>query len=159
MLLAGARGALGRSRLAWGQAVASCGSGFSSETTSGSGAAEKPRPDEYRTYHRTHTCGQLRRANCGETVRLSGWVQNTRRLGGILFLALRDQYGITQLRVGGAGERAAKASWPTETFHDLRPETIISVQGVVAATWMTPSMPRWQVGLVKSKLRLQMRRA
>ena len=48
--------------------------------------------------NRTHTCNELRIANAGEKVRLSGWVENVREVGGNLaFVVLRDFYGSTQL--------------------------------------------------------------
>ncbi len=47
--------------------------------------------------YRSHTCGELRASDVGTDVRLSGWLHNRRDLGGILFIDLRDHYGITQL--------------------------------------------------------------
>lgn len=48
---------------------------------------------------RTHSCGELRLSDVGKEVKLSGWVNSIRRLGGITFLTLRDNYGITQILV------------------------------------------------------------
>jgi aspartyl-tRNA synthetase len=47
--------------------------------------------------YRSHTCGALRKADVGKRVRLSGWVHRVRDHGGLLFIDLRDHYGLTQV--------------------------------------------------------------
>ena len=60
--------------------------------------------------YRTHTCGALRAADAGQTARLSGWVHRKRDHGGLLFIDLRDHYGLTQcvFAAGSAGFRRGR---------------------------------------------------
>ena len=59
-------------------------------------------------FRRSHTCGEMREQHAGETVRLMGWVQRVRDLGGLKFIDLRDRHGITQLIVDVENEELAK---------------------------------------------------
>lgn len=74
---------------------------------------------------RTHTCGELRENNAGENVVLNGWVDRRRDLGGLVFIWLRDRYGLTQI----AFEPGNKESF--EIAKDIRSEFVISVEGEV----------------------------
>jgi aspartyl-tRNA synthetase len=76
---------------------------------------------------RTHTCGELRKSDVGKTVILNGWVRKWRNHGGLLFIDLRDRYGITQLvfKPDLVDEKTMN-----EAIH-LRAEYVISVEGEV----------------------------
>jgi aspartyl-tRNA synthetase len=76
--------------------------------------------------YRTHNCGQLRAADVGSTVRLSGWIHRKRDHGGVLFVDLRDHYGLTQI-VGVAGSDAMKL------LDSLKLESVVTVTGEVVA--------------------------
>ena len=66
--------------------------------------------------YRTHNCGEIRKENVGETVKIAGWIQTIRDLGGLVFIDVRDQYGITQVVVSNNEELVDFASRiPTES--------------------------------------------
>ncbi len=74
--------------------------------------------------YRTHTCGQLRKSDAGQTVRLSGWVHRKRDHGNLLFIDLRDHYGLTQcvVNVDSSSFKVAES---------LRNESVIRIDGTV----------------------------
>ena len=76
--------------------------------------------------YRTHTCAQLRESNVGESVRLSGWVHRKRDHGGVLFIDLRDHYGITQIVADEDSEALG-------LLDSLKSESVITIDGVVKA--------------------------
>jgi len=92
--------------------------------------------------YRTHTCAQLTSAHVGETVRLSGWVHRKRDFGGLLFVDLRDHYGITQI--------VADADSPALAVLDrLRVESVITIEGNVKARSADTVNPRLATGEVE----------
>lgn len=76
---------------------------------------------------RTHTCGELRASNAGQTVTISGWVQGLRDKGSLLWIDLRDRYGITQVTI--ETENASKEV--VDVARSLGREFVISVTGKV----------------------------
>lgn len=76
--------------------------------------------------YRTHTCGELRDENAGDTVRLSGWIHRKRDHGNLLFVDLRDQYGITQCVID-------TSSPIFETVENARLESVLTVTGPVVS--------------------------
>jgi len=101
--------------------------------------------------YRTHNCGQLRASHVGETVRLSGWIHRKRDHGGVLFVDLRDHYGITQI-VAKAG------SEPLRMLEHLRAESVVTVTGEVVARGgdaANPNLLTGEIELVASEVVVQ----
>ncbi|MGE0226482.1 MAG: aspartate--tRNA ligase, partial [Acetobacteraceae bacterium] len=101
--------------------------------------------------YRTHTCGALRAADAGQTARISGWVHAKRDHGGLLFIDLRDHYGITQC-VFPAGSPAFAAA------DTVRPESVITVTGEVVlreAGTVNPRLPTGEIELRVATLVVQ----
>jgi len=80
-------------------------------------------------WQRTHTCGELTLANADHTVVLNGWIENFRHHGQIVFLDLRDRYGITQVTVDQEASEAAAGTF--ELVRRLGSEDVLSVRGRV----------------------------
>ncbi len=76
--------------------------------------------------YRTHTCAALSASNVGDTVRLSGWVHRKRDHGGVLFVDLRDHYGITQIVADSDSPALA-------ILEQVRVESVVTIDGSVKA--------------------------
>ncbi|KAI0559156.1 aspartyl-tRNA synthetase [Gracilaria domingensis] len=90
-------------------------------------AAQFPAPFPRATELRSHTCGQIGVADVGITVRLTGWAHAVRDKGGVLFVLLRDRYGIVQITFGDG-----TPSEVVELAKDIRIEYVVDVTGVVS---------------------------
>ena len=92
--------------------------------------------------YRSHTCAQLRADHTGETVRLSGWIHKIRDHGGVLFIDLRDTYGLTQCVVNADSALLAEAqSW--------RNESVITIEGTVKARTAETVNPKMDTGEIE----------
>jgi aspartyl-tRNA synthetase len=101
--------------------------------------------------YRTHTCGELRGADAGQRVKLSGWVHRKRDHGNLLFVDLRDHHGITQIVTDSADE-AFKA------LEGVRVESVVTVEGAVvarAAEVVNPNLPTGEIELHAASVTVQ----
>ena len=91
--------------------------------------------------YRTHKCAELRASNVGDTVRLSGWVHRKRDHGGVLFVDLRDHYGMTQI--------VADSDSPAlPILEGLRLESVVTIDGEVkarSAATVNPNLPTGEI--------------
>ncbi|MEA3011015.1 MAG: aspartyl-tRNA synthetase [Sphingomonadales bacterium] len=92
--------------------------------------------------YRTHHCGELRASHVGERVKLSGWIHRKRDHGGVLFVDLRDHYGLTQI--------VAKAnSEPLRALEHLRAESVVTIVGEVVARGPDAANPNLPTGEIE----------
>ena len=98
--------------------------------------------------YRTKKCGELRIENVGEVVTLAGWVQRTRKMGGMTFVDLRDRYGITQIVFNNEND-----SELTERANRLGREFVIQVKGEVAErSSKNAKMPTGDIEIIATDL-------
>lgn len=98
--------------------------------------------------YRTKKCGELRIENVGEVVTLAGWVQRTRKMGGMTFVDLRDRYGITQIVFNNEND-----SELTERANRLGREFVIQVKGEVAErSSKNAKIPTGDIEIIASEL-------
>ncbi|MDQ3483331.1 MAG: aspartate--tRNA ligase, partial [Pseudomonadota bacterium] len=101
--------------------------------------------------YRTHNCAELRASDVGETVRLSGWIHRKRDHGGLLFVDLRDHFGITQI--------VADADSPVlGILESLRVESVVTVTGKVVARApevVNSRLPTGEIEIVASEIEVQ----
>ena len=101
--------------------------------------------------YRTHTCGVLRKADAGTEVRVSGWVHRKRDHGGVIFIDLRDHYGITQIVVNPDRPFFAEAE-------RVRFESVITVTGRVverSQETINPNLPTGEIEVVAEAFHLE----
>ena len=95
--------------------------------------------------YRTHNLGELKIKNVGEDVELSGWIQKIRNLGGVIFIDLRDQFGITQIVIND--EKLQEQS------KELTTESCINICGkVVERSSKNPKMETGEIEVVASRI-------
>ena len=100
---------------------------------------------------KTHTCGELRAEHTGKTVQLAGWVLRRRDHGGVIFIDLRDRYGLTQIVINPGNVAADQF----KVGESLRSEFVVQVEGKVSARpdgMHNPKMPTGDIELMVEKL-------
>ena len=101
--------------------------------------------------YRTHNCGELRESHVGERVKLSGWVHRKRDHGNLLFVDLRDHFGLTQI-VSDVADAAFK------TLERARVESVITVEGEVVrrdAEAVNPNLATGQIEIHADTVEVQ----
>lgn len=98
--------------------------------------------------YRTHTCGELNKNNIGQTVKLAGWLQTNRDLGGMTFIDLRDRYGITQLAFNMESNSSL-----CEEARKIGREFVIQITGEVVERYnKNPNIPTGDIEIRVNKL-------
>lgn len=97
--------------------------------------------------YRTHYCHELRITDVGKEVRIAGWVQTIRDLGAVMFVDLRDHYGITQLTINDEKN--------LELMRNVNTESTISVTGVVSErSNKNPNIPTGDIEIIPTEIRV-----
>ena len=98
--------------------------------------------------YRTNTCGELRLSDAGKKVTLAGWVQRSRKMGGMTFIDLRDRYGITQLVFNEATDQSL-----FDKANKIGREYCIQVKGTVNERQSkNPKLPTGDIEIIASEL-------